>query len=117
MFMPKEPLSVTLDIDNLIWLRGRVASRKRRSLSDALDEIVTAARTGARGTEASRSVVGTIDLAPDDPGLDRADAYIREHIEASIARPLVVDEEKSTYAAGRSTTRKTIGQSRKRSRG
>jgi hypothetical protein len=46
MFMPKQPLSVTLDRDNLLWLRGRADGRKRKSLSDALDEIITAARLG-----------------------------------------------------------------------
>ena len=49
MFMPKQPVSVTLDADNLLWLRARAVSRKRRSLSDALDEILTAARSGAHG--------------------------------------------------------------------
>lgn len=92
MFMPKQPVSVTLDIDNLIWLRGRAATRKRRSLSDALDEVVTAARTGAHGLAASRSVVGTIDIAADDPGLVRADAFVREVFEASLGRPLTVHD-------------------------
>ena len=80
MFMPKQPVSVTLEADNLLWLRARAASRKRRSLSDALDEILTAVRTGPHGVEASRSVVGTIDIAADDPGLLRADASIREEM-------------------------------------
>jgi hypothetical protein len=66
-----------LDADNLLWLRGRAATRKRRSLSDALDEILTSARMGAHSLDASRSVVGTIDIAADDPDLSRADADIR----------------------------------------
>ena len=40
--MPKRPVSVTLDENNLLWLRGRMARRKRRSLSDAIDEVITA---------------------------------------------------------------------------
>ena len=88
---------MTLDVDNLLWLRARAVSRKRRSLSDALDEILTAARTGARGVEASRSVVGTIDIAADDPGLLRADAYIREEMESSLSRPLAVHEAIVSY--------------------
>jgi len=99
--MPKEPVSVTLDVDNLLWLRARAVSRKRRSLSDALDEILTAARTGAHGGEASRSVVGTIDIAADDPGLLQADAYIREEMEASLFRPLAVHEARVSDKAAR----------------
>jgi len=99
MFMPKSPVSVTLDIDNLIWLRGRMASRKRRSLSDALDEIVTAARTGVAGFEPSRSVAGTIRIADEDPGLLEADAYLRAHFVSSLGRPLAVHESPGKYNA------------------
>jgi hypothetical protein len=116
MFMPKQPVSVTLDADNLLWLRARAVSRKRRSLSDALDEILTAARAGAHGVEASRSVVGTIDIAADDPGLLRADAYIREEMEASLARPLAVHERVS-YKAPRKIGRSKAAFSAKRNRG
>ena len=103
--MPKQPVSVTLDTDNLVWLRGRAVSRKRRSLSEALDEILTAARTGAHGGEASRSVVGTIDIAADDPGLLRADGTVREVMDASLARPLAVHE----ISMSRKMPRKTRG--------
>jgi hypothetical protein len=97
MFMPKEPVSVTLDRDNLMWLRGRAARTKRRSLSDTLDEIVTAARLGGTASGAIRSVVGTVDIAADDPALERADQYIREQVEASLSRPLTVHEERAPY--------------------
>lgn len=90
MFMPKQPLSVTLDQDNLIWLRGRAASRKRKSLSDALDEILTTARLGGLAADASRSVRGTVDIAADDPDLERADEYLRALFSASVARPTLV---------------------------
>lgn len=92
MFMPKRPVSVTLDEDNLLWLRGRAARRKRRSLSDALDEVITAARTTG-ALEASRSVVGTIEIPADDPGLDRADQYVRSLFETSLSRPIAVHEQ------------------------
>ncbi len=92
MFMPKTPLSVTLDEANLLWLKGRAAARKKRSLSDALDEILSAARQGGRGADAPRSVVGTIDLADDDPGLERADAAVRAMFDESMARPVLVRE-------------------------
>jgi hypothetical protein len=117
MFMPKQPVSVTLDADNLLWLRARTVSRKRRSLSDALDEILTAARAGAHGVEASRSVVGTIDIAADDPGLLRADAYIREEMEASLARPLAVHETRVSHKAPRKIGRSKAATSTKRNRG
>jgi hypothetical protein len=116
MFMPKRPVSVTLDVDNLLWLRARAAGRKRRSLSDALDEIVTAARTGPHGVEASRSVVGTIDIAADDPGLLRGNAYIREEMEASLARPLAVHEVRVSYTAPRKIGASKSAKSTKRNR-
>ena len=86
------PLSVTLDEANLLWLKGRVAGRKKRSLSEALDEILTAARRGGRGADVPRSVVGTVDLAYDDPGLERADSLIRAIFDESAARPFLVRE-------------------------
>ena len=95
--MPKAPVSVTLDTDNLIWLRGRMASRKRRSLSDALDEIITAARVGTAGFEPSRSVAGTIRIADEDPGLQKAAAYMRGQFDSSLSRPLVVHEASEEY--------------------
>src|SRR5262245_65030588 len=112
MFMSKQPVSVTLDADNLLWLRARAASRKRRSLSDALDEILTAVRTGPHGAEASRSVVGTIDIAADDPALLRADAYIREEMEASLTRPIAVHEARVSYKVPRQKPSKSAKRSR-----
>ena len=94
---------MTLERDNLLWLRGRAARTKRRSLSDALDEIVTAARLGGSATGAIRSVVGTVDIAGDDPGLERADQHVREQFEGSLSRPLTVHEGK----AGRGKKKKS----------
>jgi hypothetical protein len=112
MFMPKRPLSVTLDENNLLWLRGRAALTRRRSLSDTLDDIVTAARTGGHGAIASRSVAGTIDIADIDPGLDTADAYIRSTVQASLGRPMVVRERR--VVSGASATRRSGPQKSKR---
>jgi hypothetical protein len=95
--MPKKPLSVTLDQDNLLWLRGRAASRKRKSLSDAIDEIITAARLGGVASDAPRSVVGTIDIAPDDPDLEKADAHVQSLFAASLARPVLGRETKASF--------------------
>lgn len=87
---------MTLGRDNLVWLRGRAARTKRRSLSDTLDEIVTAARLGGHAAGAIRSVVGTLDIAADDPALERADQYVREQFDASLARSLT-HEERAPY--------------------
>src|SRR5688572_28006627 len=106
MFMPKQPLSVTLDRDNLLWLRGRAASRKRKSLSDALDEILTAARLGGVAADASRSVVGTVDIAADDPDLEKADGYVREVFSASLGRAMSVHERPATVATGKRKRRR-----------
>jgi hypothetical protein len=100
MFMPKRPLSITLDEDNLLWLKGRAAVTRRRSLSDTLDEIVTAARTGGLGASASRSVANTVDIADTDPGLDAADAYIQSTVRASLVRPTVVRERRPPFGSG-----------------
>jgi hypothetical protein len=86
--MPKAPVSVTLDVANLLWLRARAAGRKRRSLSEALDEIVTAARTGSVKVQPVRSIVGTIEFTDED--LEAADVYVRELFETSLSRPLTV---------------------------
>lgn len=100
---------MTLDETNLLWLKGRAAGRKKRSLSDAIDEILTAARRGGRGADAPRSVVRTVDLAGDDPGLDGADAVVRAMFDESAARPFLVRERQPALSAKRaraSTARK-----------
>ena len=103
--MPKLPISVTLEAENLLWLRARATATKRRSLSDLLDEIVTAARVSAHG-HSIRSVVGTVDLPPDDPDLKHARASLRAELEASLARPILIHEQKATYVPGPGRTSK-----------
>ena len=103
--MPKQPLSVTLERDNLLWLRGRAASRKRKSLSEALDEILTAARLGGVAADAPRSVVGTVDIAADDLDLEQADEHIRAQFAASLARPTLVRETGGGYGVKKRSRR------------
>jgi hypothetical protein len=117
MFMPKAPISITLDVDNLLWLKAQTASGKRRSLSDTIDAVVTAARTGAHGGLTSRSVVGTIDIAADDPDLDRADASIRGELETSLARGLFAHESRATYTSPRPPTKARKTPRRRKPRG
>jgi hypothetical protein len=74
--MPKRPIWVTLNTDNLTWLRARAVSGKRRSVSEPLEEIVTAARTSADGrimawevTMPSPAARVNLDRPGRDPGL------------------------------------------------
>lgn len=82
--MSKRAISVTLEADNLVWLRGR-ARAATHSVSETLDGLITAARrSGAAGV--TRSVVGTVSIAPGDPELSGADAVLRSLFGASLAR-------------------------------
>jgi hypothetical protein len=64
--MAKQAISVTLEADNLTWLKGRAGAAGLRSVSELLDRLVTAARASGRVGPA-RSVVGTNDLDASDP--------------------------------------------------
>jgi hypothetical protein len=100
MFMPKQGISVTLETDNLLWLRTQAAAGRRRSLSETLDRLVTEARLGGRVTEgAVRSVVGTIDISEDDPDLAGADEYLSGLFQRSARQLVVVRERPPKYGA------------------
>lgn len=76
--MSKHAVSVTLDADNLLWLRAQAGGPGRRSLSTVLDQLVSAARSsGAVHESTIRSVMGTIRIDESDPQLLRADAAVR----------------------------------------
>jgi len=92
--MPKRAISVTLDAENLTWLKGRAGASGLRSVSELLDQIVRAARASG-GAGVSRSVAGTIEIASADPLLERADAAIRALFAASPARPLAAADARS----------------------
>ena len=98
--MGKQAISVTLDADNLMWLKGRAGAAGIRSVSELLDRIVSAARTSGQ-VGPSRSVVGTIDLDAADPWLERADEAVRGMFDASLGRPLVVKEMSPAYGTTR----------------
>jgi hypothetical protein len=107
--MAKRPVSLTLDEANLLWLRGR--GYGRGNLSAAVDNLITEARAGRLGgPPRARSVVGTIDLPPDDPQLDRADSAVRNLFARSLARPMQVRE-------GVASTPSAAGARRPRRRG
>ena len=90
--MPKKALSVTLDHANVVWLKGR-ARLAGGNLSDALDKLVTHARTG-RGAilGTNTSVVGMVDLS-DDPSLTKADAAVRDGLAEYLSRQFEVHED------------------------
>ena len=96
--MNKRAISVTLDADNLVWLKARAGAAGLRSVSELIDHLVTEARkAGTSG--AVRSVVGTIDIDASDPSLDQADRAVRAMFDASLRRPMVVREVSPPYGA------------------
>ena len=59
--MPKRAVSVTLDVDNLIWLRAQAGAG--RNVSRIVNELVSEARAvGRRFGAATRSVAGKVAL-------------------------------------------------------
>ena len=93
--MTRRALSVTLDANNVTWLKGR-AGATGESVSELLDQIVTSARQGG-GIGQARSVVGTIDIDSSDPLLETADTTVRALFDASLGRPLTVHEARAPY--------------------
>ena len=90
--MAKKALSVTLDQANVAWLKGR-ARLAGGNFSDALDKLVTQARTG-RGAVlgTNTSVVGMVDLS-EDPTLAKADAAVRDGFAEYVSRQFMVHED------------------------
>ena len=99
--MAKHAISVTLDEDNLTWLKGRAGAAGLRSVSELIDKNVADARQSGR-VGPSRSVVGTIDVDATDPMLERADETVRYLFESSVGRPLTVKERVPGYRAAKS---------------
>ena len=81
---------MTLQSDNVAWLKARAVSSRVGSVSALLDDIVTKARRAGVGP--SQSVVGTIDIDSADRHLDEADTAVRALFDASLVQPLVVRE-------------------------
>ena len=98
--MPKRAISITLDVENLTWLKARARATRARSVSDVLDRLVTTSRLDRRDTE-SRSVAGTIDVDSSDPLLLHADEAVRALVAESIGRPMLVKEPQSKYRVRR----------------
>jgi hypothetical protein len=93
----RQALSVTLDHDNVLWLKGQAGGSVKGTVSDVLDRLVTRARSERFGEPgAIRSVAGTIDLPDDDSDLQLADAYVREAFGKSLGRPILARERPPT---------------------
>jgi len=85
--MSKKAVSVTLHPDNLLWLRTRVKAKGGRSLSEALDGIITEARAGAGASAAEvRSVAGNARIPRSEEGLSEAGAQVAALFSRSIRR-------------------------------
>src|SRR4051794_26238560 len=98
--MAKRAISITLNTDNVTWLRGRAGAAGVRSVSELLDQLVTAARESG-GAGHATSVVGTIDIDPRDPLLDHADEAVGALFDASLNRPLMIKEAAAPSRVGR----------------
>src|SRR5437762_6597624 len=92
--MSKRAISVTLDTENLTWLKGRAGATGVRSVSELLDRIVSAARASGRIGPA-RSVIGSIAIDTGDPSLEHADAALRGLFDASLRRRLRVKQSRA----------------------
>jgi len=95
--MAKQAISITLDSDNITWPKGRAGALGARSVSDLLDQLVSAARdAGTSGP--STSVIGTIDIDASDPSLLHADEAVSMMFATSLRRPMMVKETRAKYA-------------------
>jgi len=77
---------VTLDPENILWLKARARGARRRSVSETLDCLLNEARTGKISAPEVRSVKGTVRIDPADPDLEEADAAVSRLIASSLAR-------------------------------
>jgi hypothetical protein len=75
--MAKKAVSVTLDENNVLWLKGRARLSSGGTLSQTLDQLITQARTGRVLPGRPPSVVGLVDLS-DDPDLSKAEATVKQ---------------------------------------
>lgn len=83
--MPKRALSVTLDPENILWLKARARGAKARSVSQTLDRLLLEARTGRVESPRPRSVRGTVTIDASDPDLHHADEAVRRLMTSSLS--------------------------------
>jgi len=107
--MSKRALSVTLEPDNILWLRGRARAEGRRSLSETLDRLVAEVRVGGRAPSRVRSVVGNIRIDESKGNLAAASETLRALFADSL-------EDSAALMGGAPTHRRRSGSLRARSR-
>ncbi|MEI6669903.1 MAG: hypothetical protein WCP29_17275 [Acidobacteriota bacterium] len=71
--MNKQPISVTLSPDNLLWLKGRARAVAVGSLSEFLDHLITRARCGQDTPRPVRSMKGALAGLGPEPDFDHAE--------------------------------------------
>ena len=81
--MGKKAISVTMEADNLLWLRARTRATGTRSISALLDGLVTGAR---KASGPVTSVVGFVSFPEGEDGLQRGKEEIRELFDRSLSR-------------------------------
>ena len=87
--MNKQAISVSLDPDNLVWLRTQTRSTGCRSVSELLDCLIREVRTSSQGQDSPvRSVVGTIEITESDLDLCSADAAIMAWLKRMLSENL-----------------------------
>ena len=92
--MAKRAVSMTLDTDNLIWLRAQAGPAG--SVSRIVDDLVGEARAGGRRLRsAPRSVAGTVGLRNFDP--TGADRELRALFDAALGGSAAVHEQRARY--------------------
>jgi len=114
--MTKRAISVTLNRDNLTWLKARTAAVGARSVSDLIDQLVSEARRANPGGSV-RSVVGTIDIDSSDPLLEGADDVLRMMVEGALRRPRVARKSRTRARAGRRSGQSRTRKGRRRTGG
>lgn len=77
---------MTLHQDNLLWLRTRVKVKGDRSLSEALDAIITEARAEAGPAGEVRSVVGQARIPKSEKALSEAAEQIAALFRGPVGR-------------------------------
>ena len=95
--MAKKAVSLTLGETNLLWLQSLAERGGARSVSEAVDRLITQARAAdATGGIAPQSVVGTIDIDESDQFLEQAQEFVRGEFERSLNRPFLVRERRAS---------------------
>ena len=105
--MNKKAVSVTLHPDNLLWLRTRVKANGSRSVSEALDGIITEARTGTGASAVEiRSVVGNARIPRSEEALAKAGAQVTALFRRSVRRKETVGPRASRHDSRRAARKR-----------